>query len=322
MDASQANIPVGAHVVFAPPPTANPTLQTAVDVIAQLSSGDASSAKVLFLSDWNAKVLSSCDADEKVINAYYSVLTKSLATISPSLMESVLVVKQSELILSDPSNYWISVINVGRAFNLNVLQEGFDDSDAVGNVIGRMMTLADLSSLNAKSVSIQDTAMTSIITEYFKNIPLDAPTLVPLEATSIFLQDGGVATTENSEYFLLDDPKVHGKLKMKKAFCEPGNVDFCPPISVASVLIFTIAAAKLDISRSPDNGGDVSYSTEEAIKEDFESGALHPGDLKAAVTKTVVELLTKLAAAMKADKEFTQAGKVMKAYIKKTKNKK
>ena len=50
-------------------------------------------------------------------------------------MESVLVVKQSELILSDPSNYWISVINVGRAFNLSVLQEGYEDSDPVGNVI-------------------------------------------------------------------------------------------------------------------------------------------------------------------------------------------
>jgi len=30
----------------------------------------------------------------------------------------------------------------------------------------------------------------------------------------------------------LDDPKVNGKSKMKKAFCEPGNVGFCPPIEV------------------------------------------------------------------------------------------
>ena len=36
--------------------------------------------------------------------------------------------------------------------------------------------------------------------------------------------------SESDEYYLLDDPKVHGKSKMKKAFCEPGNVDFCPPI--------------------------------------------------------------------------------------------
>ena len=242
-------------------------------------------------------------------------------------MSSVLVVKQSELILSDPSNYWISVINVGRAFNLNVLQSGYDDSCAVGNVIGRMMTLADLSSLNAKSVSYlagdgDAASMSGIISEYFKNIPLEAPDLVPLETTSIFLQDGGVATTENSEYFLLDDPKVHGKLKMKKAFCEPGNVDFCPPISVAQVFVLDIASSSLSISRSPENGGDVSYGKVSDIEGDFKSGALHPGDLKGAVTKVVVELLTKLQAEAKADKEFGQASKAMKAYIKKTKKKK
>ena len=37
---------------------------------------------------------------------------------------------------------------------------------------------------------------------------------------------------ESDEYFLADDPKVHGKSKMKKAFCEPGNVGFCPPIEL------------------------------------------------------------------------------------------
>jgi len=321
MDASEANVPAGAHVVFAPPPTANPSLQSAVDIITQLTSCNAP-AKVLFLSDWNARVLSSCDADEKAINAYFTVLMKSLKTIAPSVMESVLVVKQSELILSDPSNYWISVINVGRTFNLNVLQEGFEDSDAVGNVISRMMTLADLSSLNAKSVSYVDTdknsaIMSKVISEYFTNIPIDSPSIVPITAPSIFLQEGGIATTDNSEYFLLDDPKVHGKLKLKKAFCEPGNVDFCPPISMAGVFAITINKGKLEIQRSEENGGDVAYDKVDAIKADFKSGALHPGDLKAAVTKIVVDLFTKLSTATKADKEWGNASKALKAYIKK-----
>lgn len=58
----------------------------------------------------------------QVVAAYYTVLKASLEAISPVVMASVAMVTQSELILSDPSNYWISVINVGRSFNLNVLQ--------------------------------------------------------------------------------------------------------------------------------------------------------------------------------------------------------
>ena len=38
--------------------------------------------------------------------------------------------------------------------------------------------------------------------------------------------------TEFDEYFAMDDVKVHGKSKMKRAFCEPGNVGFCLPIEL------------------------------------------------------------------------------------------
>merc|ERR1712157_535244 len=51
---------------------------------------------------------------------------------------------------------------------------------------------------------------------------------------------------DTDEYYLMDDPKVHGKSKMKKAFCEPGNVSFCPPISLASAFTFDIGGGTDD----------------------------------------------------------------------------
>ena len=64
--------------------------------------------------------------------------------------------------------------------------------------------------------------------------------------------------TESDEYYLLDDPKVHGKSKMKKAFCEPGNVDFCLPIEVFAYFGGLENGKTITISRSPDNIGDVT----------------------------------------------------------------
>ena len=67
-------------------------------------------------------------ADPKCINAYYDVLLSSIKSLDLELMKdneeegvgettaTVTVLRQSDAILSDPSNYWITVIDVGRAF--------------------------------------------------------------------------------------------------------------------------------------------------------------------------------------------------------------
>ncbi|GMH86827.1 hypothetical protein TrST_g12239 [Triparma strigata] len=324
MDPS-AIVPPNSDLVFCPTPSNNPSLQVAVNLLSQLQ-GKAS--PVLFLADWSAKVLSACGGEAKVVDAYFAVVVNTLKALAPDTMASVKVVKQSDLILTDPSNYWISVINVGRFFNLNVLQEGYEDADAVGNVIARMMRVADCISLNSKTISFmaQDKMSeieASIIKKYFDEIPLDAPDLSPCTGTNVALsQNDGVHATENSEYFLLDDPKVHGKLKLKKSFCEPGNVEFCPPISIASFFALQLGEKKLEIKRSPENGGDVDYTSEATIKEEFLSGKLHPGDLKAAVTAIMVDVLTKLTAGAKGDAAWKKSAAALKADIKKQAKKK
>jgi len=105
---------------------------------------------------------------------------------------------------------------------------------------------------------------------------------------------------------------------MKKAFCEPGNIGFCPPIAVASVFAFgPDNSGSLLVKRSPDNGGDLVYQTVTELEKDFASGSLHPGDLKAATTFIMVSILEKLSVAIKADVEATKAAKALKAFQKK-----
>lgn len=66
----------------------------------------------------------SLDADLKLIAAYHAILLCALRALDDllhggSVMQTVTVVTQSEAILQDPSNYWISVINAGRHFSLD-----------------------------------------------------------------------------------------------------------------------------------------------------------------------------------------------------------
>lgn len=106
---------------------------------------------------------------------------------------------------------------------------------------------------------------------------------------------------------------------MKKAFCEPKNIEFCPPIALASAFTFGFAGieGELTIKRSPDNGGDIVFKNRDDLEASFANESLHPGDLKAATSQIMVGILDKISAAIKSDSETTKASKALKAMAKK-----
>jgi tyrosyl-tRNA synthetase len=73
----------------------------------------------------------------------------------------------------------------------------------------------------------------------------------------------------------------------------------------------------LTVERSAENGGNAEYSGRERLEADFASGALHPGDLKAAVSNVMVQVLTAVSSAFKSDPVAAKAAKELKAFEKK-----
>ena len=368
---SAGMIPENSHLVMTSLPNSNPTLQSAADLLAKLAAApDHGSPKVLMLMDWTAKVNGALDADPKIISAYYSVLLSSLRGLDnylngeeKAVMKDVTVVLQSDAILKDPSNYWISVINAGRHFSLDTvmgagigLGDGMKDSEQVGVVIGRLMMVADVLAVNPRSIAL-DSAVDEmgnalsglnleessngspvssaisveahLIQEYYKtklNHPAIAPqfpvpvVVVAKNGPNLQLQpprESAALKTEFDEYFLLDDPKVNAKSKTKKSFCEPGNIDFCPPIELLAYFGGLDSGKQVTIQRSADNGGDITYTSKSDMMKDFESGSLHPGDLKGVVSSTMLEVLTSINDELKRDDEATKGAKALKAFAKK-----
>jgi tyrosyl-tRNA synthetase len=105
---------------------------------------------------------------------------------------------------------------------------------------------------------------------------------------------------------------------LKKAFCQPGNVDFCPVVSVVAAFTFSpIGPGTFTIPRPLENGGDVTYTGGDDILKDFASEALHPGDLKNAATPLVISVLDRLSSAIKQDSDASKSAKTLKALQKK-----
>ncbi|CAH1800083.1 unnamed protein product [Owenia fusiformis] len=93
------------------------------------------------------------------------------------------------------------------------------------------------------------------------------------------------SSDEDSKIDLLDT-SAQVKKKLKKAFCEPGNIKENGVLSfVKHVLLPLSKDGEFTINRAPDFGGDVTFKTFEEIEAAFAREELHPGDLKASVCK-------------------------------------
>merc|ERR1712045_1050168 len=91
----------------------------------------------------------------------------------------------------------------------------------------------------------------------------------------------------------LQDPPSQIKKKLKKAFCEPGNIADNGVLSFCKFVIFPVAlkGEKFIINRDEKNGGNVEFDDFEALEQTFAKEEVHPADLKGAVEKYLNRLL-------------------------------
>lgn len=103
------------------------------------------------------------------------------------------------------------------------------------------------------------------------------------------LGSGANSVTEDSVIDLLDTPG-DVKKKLKKAFCEPGNVTDCPLFAVLNHLILPLNK-EFKVTRKEEFGGNKVYTDFDEVVNDFKDLNLHPGDLKNSIETVLVNLL-------------------------------
>ena len=88
----------------------------------------------------------------------------------------------------------------------------------------------------------------------------------------------------DSKIDLLDTPAALKK-KLKKAFCEPGNIQDNGILSFCKYVIFPVVLKneKFIVERKPDFGGNAEFEKFEDLESAFAKEEVHPGDLKASV---------------------------------------
>lgn len=100
------------------------------------------------------------------------------------------------------------------------------------------------------------------------------------------------SSEEDSKIDLLDN-SVAVKKKLKKAFCEPGNITDNGILAFAKHVIFPLFkdGESFNVSRTAAFGGDISFSKYEDLEAAFANQEIHPGDLKNAIEIYINRLL-------------------------------
>lgn len=97
------------------------------------------------------------------------------------------------------------------------------------------------------------------------------------------------SSEEDSKIDLLDR-KEDVKKKLKKAFCEPGNVENNGVLSFIKHVLFPLKS-EFVVLREEKWGGNKTYTAYEALEKDFAEQVVHPGDLKNSVEVALNKLL-------------------------------
>lgn len=100
------------------------------------------------------------------------------------------------------------------------------------------------------------------------------------------------SSEDESKIDLLDSP-ANVKKKLKKAFCEPGNITDNGILSFVKHVLFPLfkPGEGFSITRPADFGGDITYLAYAELEEAFAKQDVHPGDLKTSVEGYINKLL-------------------------------
>ncbi|XP_014242844.1 tyrosine--tRNA ligase, cytoplasmic [Cimex lectularius] len=100
------------------------------------------------------------------------------------------------------------------------------------------------------------------------------------------------SSEEDSKIDLIDSPS-NVKKKLKKAFCEPGNVADNGVLAFAKHVVFSVLkpGEKFLVERNEEHGGNLEFSNYEELESSFAAEKLHPGDLKASIEFYINRLL-------------------------------
>jgi len=220
-------------------------------------------------------------------------------------MSNVKFLWTAEHINADSEAYWRRVLDIATKHSLprmmkctQIMGRKEEDDLSVAQLLYPAMQAADVFhlktdicqlGLDQKKVNM---LARDYITNHYKN---DKVLKKPVVLSNIMipgLKEGcyKMSKSDPDNAIFMEDSESEVKRKIKRAFCPEKVLLENPCIDWFQYFILGYFG-EFEVLRKPENGGNKLYKHIDEVKVDFESGALHPGDLKATLERGLNQIL-------------------------------
>ena len=256
----------------------------------------------VFLADWHTMINDKLGGDWDTISRVSGYYQDAFKVICPG----VEIVLGSKLYEERPE-YWSDLLRLTKHMSLartkktlTIMGRSESEKIELAKLLYPPMQAVDIHTLDVDiaHAGMDQRKIHMLVRDVFPKMGWKVPVAVhhgllpglgrPAEAGS---QATKMSKSDLNSGIFIQDTDDEVKRKINKAWCEEGSMQDNPLLEIARTIIFH-KFAEMSVERPAKYGGNVSYAGYGQLESDFESGRLHPGDLK----RTVGEYLVRVTA--------------------------
>eukprot|EP01135_Chromosphaera_perkinsii_P009347 Nk52_evm23s1737 gene=Nk52_evmTU23s1737 len=241
-------------------------------------------------------------------------------------MDNVEFLWSSEEINKDPDRYWMLVMDIAMKNKLprilrcsQIMGRSESDDLAASQIFYPCMQCADVFFLKADicQLGTDQRKVNMLAREYCsakkpkqKNKPI-----ILSHQMIMGLKEGQekMSKSDPDSAIYMEDSEADVNRKIKSAFCPPQQVEKNPCLEYLKLIVFPKVGV-VHVKRKPENNGDKDYTDYETLEADYVSGALHPGDLKPALSAALNTILQPVRDHFEKNEEAKKLLKLVRSY--------
>ncbi|XP_055805295.1 tyrosine--tRNA ligase 1, cytoplasmic-like isoform X2 [Solanum dulcamara] len=266
----------------------------------------------IWIADWFAQLNNKMGGDLKKIEVVGQYLIEIWKAVGMNLEgDQVEFLWSSKEINSRAHEYWPLVMDIARRNKLpritrccQIMGRSNQDELTAAQIFYPCMQCADIFFLKAwTSERLMYLQESTVMTSREKT----SLSYCPIEGQE------KMSKSDPSSSIYMEDEEAEVNVKVKKAFCPPKVVEKNPCLEYIKYIVLPWFN-EFKIERSAENGGDKNYKNFEELAADYESGSLHPADLKPALSKAVNKILQPVRDHFKNDQKAKDLMKRVKSF--------
>ncbi|KAL6280344.1 hypothetical protein ACE6H2_017225 [Prunus campanulata] len=279
----------------------------------------------IWIADWFAMLNNKMGGDLKKIETVGRYMIEIWRAAGMNLDNGkVEFLWSSKEINAKADEYWPRVMDVAQNNNLKriircsqIMGRNEQEDLTAAQILYPCMQCADIFFLKADicQLGMDQRKVNVLAREYCDNIKKKNKPIILSHHMLPGLQQGQekMSKSDASSSILMEDEEAEVNLKIKKAYCPPNVVEGNPCMEYVKYLILPWFNEFI-VERSEKNGGNKTFKSFEELAADYESGELHPADLKSTLSKALNKILEPVRAHFKNDETAKQLLQSVKVY--------